>query len=143
MDELDIGEVRRRTGLPASALRYYEQCGLIRSSGRNGLRRRYPPDVLDRLALVAAGRSAGFTLAETAELLEITSADTELRQRIAAKADELDRRIKLLADTRDQLRHAVDCTSPRLIDCPSFKQYVRSLLPAGASQPQRHLPTLA
>lgn len=48
MRDMDIGEVVRRSGVPASALRYYEENGLIASRGRRGLRRQYPASVLDR-----------------------------------------------------------------------------------------------
>jgi redox-sensitive transcriptional activator SoxR len=130
MAELDIGEVHDHTGLQPSALRYYEQRGLITSSGRNGLRRRYQPDVLGRLALIRAAQAAGFTLNEIADLLEATPTDTTLREQLAAKADELDHRIQLLAVMRDQLRHAVRCSSPRLVDCRYFQRYIDSFLTA-------------
>lgn len=123
-DELDIGEVHDRTGLQPSTLRYYERRGLIESSGRNGLRRRYQPEVIGRLAIIRTAQTAGFTLTETADLLEATPSDTELRGRIADKADELDQRIEMLTTMRDQLRHAVDCQSPRLIDCPNFRRCI-------------------
>lgn len=55
--DLDISEVTRRSGLPASTVRYYEQKGLIASVGRRGLHRLFGPDVLERLAIVALGRS--------------------------------------------------------------------------------------
>ena len=64
MKLLDIGEVAKRTGIPASALRYYEEVGLIRSSGRHGLRRQYAPEIVTQLALIALGKSAGFSLGE-------------------------------------------------------------------------------
>ena len=61
---MDIAEVARRTGFPGSTLRFYEEKGLIASLGRRGLRRSFAPDVLDRLALIALGQAAGFTLDE-------------------------------------------------------------------------------
>jgi redox-sensitive transcriptional activator SoxR len=122
--ELDIGEVHDRTGLQPSTLRYYEQRGLITPSGRSGLRRRYPSDVIGRLALIRTAQAVGFTLTEIADLLEATPYDTELRGRLAAKADELEDRIQLLTTMRDQLRHAVGCDSPRLADCPHFQRCV-------------------
>ncbi len=64
MRDMDIGEVVRRSGVPASALRYYEEKGLIASQGRRGLRRQYPASVLDRLSMIALGRVAGFSLDE-------------------------------------------------------------------------------
>ena len=65
---MDITEVTRRSGLPASTLRFYEQKGLIRSIGRRGLRRLFDPSVVERLALIALGRSAGFSLDEMARM---------------------------------------------------------------------------
>ena len=59
---MDIGEVSRRSGIPASTLRFYEEKGLIASGGRRGLRRLFDSGVLDRLALIALGSAAGFSL---------------------------------------------------------------------------------
>jgi DNA-binding transcriptional MerR regulator len=50
---MDIAEVAKRSGVPASTLRYYEERGLIASVGRQGARRRFAPGVLDQLALIA------------------------------------------------------------------------------------------
>ncbi|MFK4074995.1 MerR family transcriptional regulator [Ectopseudomonas khazarica] len=69
MKELDIGTVARWSGLPASTLRYYEEKGLIRSIGRNGLRRVFAESVLQRLSLIALGRTAGFSLEDIAGML--------------------------------------------------------------------------
>ncbi len=66
---MDIAEVVKKTGLPTSTLRYYEQLGLIRSIGRNGLRRQYSPEVLSKLNLISLGRIAGISLNEMAEML--------------------------------------------------------------------------
>ena len=68
MRDLDIGEVAKRAGIPASTLRFYEEKGLVGSVGRRGLRRQYDPDVLERLALIALGRSAGFSLDQIARM---------------------------------------------------------------------------
>ena len=62
MRELDIGEVVKRSGVPASTLRYYEQLGLLQSLGRRGLRRQYDEQVLERLALIGLGQAAGLSL---------------------------------------------------------------------------------
>ena len=61
---MDIAEVAKRSGLPASALRFYEEKGLIVSLGRQGERRRFAPQILDQLALIALAQSAGFSLDE-------------------------------------------------------------------------------
>jgi DNA-binding transcriptional MerR regulator len=73
MSDLDIAEVARRSGLPASTLRFYEEKGLIASTGRRGLRRLFAPDVLERLALIALGQSAGFALDELRVILAPTA----------------------------------------------------------------------
>ena len=57
---IDIADVARRSGLTASTLRYYEAQGLIAAAGRHGLRRQYQPEVLQQLALITLGRTAGF-----------------------------------------------------------------------------------
>ena len=64
MRDLDIGEVARRSGVSAAALRFYEEKGLIEAVGRRGLRRLFDPGVLERLALIALGQAAGFSLDE-------------------------------------------------------------------------------
>lgn len=129
MEDLDIGEVAAITGLQPSALRYYEERGLIDSSGRNGIRRTYRPDVIPRLALLRAAQAAGFNLAEASELLAAAPSTTAMRKSFAAKADQLDHQIQILIAARDQLRHAVQCPSPSLFDCPTFQEFVDRVLP--------------
>src|SRR5437870_11541126 len=106
---MDIGEVARRSSVPASTLRFYEEKRLIVSVGRRGLRRQYDPGVLERLALVALGRAAGFALDEIALMFAPDGRPRIDRRRLAAKADELDERIRELISMRDGLRHAADC----------------------------------
>ncbi|MEV6252195.1 MerR family transcriptional regulator [Nocardia sp. NPDC051911] len=120
-DLLDIAEVGEQTGLAPSALRFYEKRGLIAPTGRNGLRRTYHPDVLNRLALILCARGAGFTLTEIARFLRASPSDAELRARMAEKARQLDDDITRLIRMRDSLRHAATCTHDPLVECPDFK----------------------
>ena len=129
MRDLDINEVAQRSGVPASALRYYEEKGLIASVGRRGLRRLFDPNVLERLALIALGRAAGFTLDEIARMFAPDGRPQIDRQMLANKADELDRTIRKLSAMRDGLRHAAACRAPSHMECPTF----RRLLGAAAS----------
>ncbi|GAA3601489.1 helix-turn-helix domain-containing protein [Nonomuraea rosea] len=126
MDDVlvDIGEVSRRTGLAASALRFYERKGLIAAEGRNGLRRAYRPETLDRLALIACARDAGFSLSEIAEFLRARPSDARLRERMAVKEREVDARVAQLTRLRDSLRHAAVCEHDPLVECPEFKRAV-------------------
>src|SRR5205807_90211 len=87
--DLDIAEVAHRSGVPASALRFYEQKGLIRSIGRRGLRRLFDPDVLQRLNLIALGRTAGFSLDEIKAMFAADGRPRINRKTLAAKADAL------------------------------------------------------
>jgi len=57
---MDIAKVAKASGLPASTLRFYEEKGLIKSSGRSGLRRLFNANVIERLTLIALGRNTGF-----------------------------------------------------------------------------------
>lgn len=130
MTLLDIAEVAERSGLAPSALRYYEKRGLIASGGRNGLRRAFRPEVLDRLSLISCARASGFTLAEIARFLTATPDDTELRARMAAKAEQLETEIARLARMRDSLRHAAVCDHTPLVECPDFKHAISDLATA-------------
>lgn len=121
---LDIAEVASKSGLAPSALRFYEKRGLVTSTGRNGLRRTYRPEVLDRLALIACARGAGFSIAEIARFLAATPYDSELRAHMATKARELDEDIARLTRMRNSLRHATTCEHNPLVECPDFKREV-------------------
>ncbi|QNA90037.1 helix-turn-helix domain-containing protein [Massilia sp. Dwa41.01b] len=118
--KLDIGEVARRAGLPASTLRFYEERGLIASSGRQGLRRLFDAGVLERLALIATGRAAGFSLGEIGAMFDANGRLAVDRALLLSKADELDRTIARLCAMRDGLRHAARCTAPSHLECPRF-----------------------
>lgn len=123
---MDIAEVAQRSGVPASTLRFYEEKGLIVSVGRRGLRRVFEPAVLDRLALIALGRAAGFSLDEIALMFASDGRPRIDRARLAAKADELDRTIRRLTAMRDGLRHAAVCPAPSHLECPTFRRMLRA-----------------
>ncbi|KWI31080.1 helix-turn-helix domain-containing protein [Burkholderia stagnalis] len=125
MSSLDIADVTQRAGLPASTLRYYEEKGLIVSNGRRGLRRQYDQRVLQRLALIALGREAGFSLDEIGAMLGAGGAPAIDRAKLDAKADELDRTIHRLSAVRDGLRHAAACPAPSHLQCPTFQKLLR------------------
>jgi DNA-binding transcriptional MerR regulator len=118
---LDIGEVAKRSGLPVSTLRFYEEKGLIESAGRKGLRRNFDAGVVERLALITLGRNAGFSLEEIATTLtpNVIKIDREL---LLVKADQLDGTIKQLIALRDGLRHAAECPAPSHLECPKFQR---------------------
>jgi DNA-binding transcriptional MerR regulator len=124
--QMEIAAVARRSGVPASTLRFYEDKGLIASVGRKGLRRRFDPSVLERLALIALGRAAGFSLDEIALMFAPDGRPRIDRQMLADKADELDRTISELTAMREGLRHAAVCPAPSHMECPTFRRLLRA-----------------
>jgi DNA-binding transcriptional MerR regulator len=124
MRNLDIGEVAKQCGLPTSTLRFYEEKGLIRSIGRRGLRRVFPAGVIERLTLIALARSAGFSLEEIAAMFAPDGRLRVDRQKLAAKANELDATIRRLTTVSKALRHAANCKAPSHMECPKFRRIV-------------------
>jgi len=119
---IDISQVAKQSGLPASTLRYYEERGLIQSIGRSGLKRTFDSSVLDRLAMIALGRAAGFSLDEIKDMFPQNSGLEIDRDRLLRKADELNRMIKSLKLIRDGLRSTAACPAPKHMECPNFKR---------------------
>ncbi|WP_269532355.1 helix-turn-helix domain-containing protein [Chitinimonas sp. BJYL2] len=135
---MDIAEVAKRSGMPASALRYYEEKGLIRSNGRQGLRRVFDASVLERLALIALGRVAGFTLDEIAQMFGADGQPQIDRQLLAAKARELDAMILKLSAMRDGLQHAAECPAPSHLECPTFRRLLAGAASGALSERSMH-----
>lgn len=133
---MDIAEVARRSGVRASALRYYEEKGLIQSAAAPGERRRFAPGVLDQLALIALGQSAGFSLDEIRSMFLPTGEPNIDRQLLSAKADELDAMVRRLKAMSDGLRHAAACPAESHAQCPSFQRLLEAAA-AGALERQQ------
>lgn len=121
---LDIGEVSERSGIKPSALRYYEEEGLIASVSRHGLRRQFPQEVLLRLKLISMGKSAGFSLEEIGGMFGGNGVPDLPRAVLHQKADEIDRQILKLAALRDTLRHVADCPAPSHMACSTLRRLV-------------------
>jgi len=134
--DLDIGEVAQRARIPASTLRFYEEKGLVSSVGRRGLRRQFDHDVLERLALIALGRSAGFSLDEIARMFAPDGGVRIERQMLNDKASDLDVMIRKLSAMRDGLRHAAVCRAPSHMECPTFRRLLK-VASVGASKRRR------
>jgi DNA-binding transcriptional MerR regulator len=133
---LDIGDVVQRSGTPASTLRFYEAKGLIASAGRRGMRRLFDATVLERLAVIALGRWAGFSLEEIAQSFSPGGGLRIERARLTAKAEELDQTIQRLTAIRDGLRRAAACPAPSHMECPNFQRFVQ-LAGAGHLDPPK------
>ncbi len=136
MRNLDIAEVAKRSGMPASTLRFYEEKRLIRSIGRRGLYRLFDHRVLERLALIALGRSAGFSLDEIARMFAPDGRPKIDRHMLEAKAEELGRTIRKLSAMRNGLQHAAMCPAPSHLECPTFRRLM-GLAASGAAQKRK------
>lgn len=139
MKDPDISDVAKRSGVPASTLRYYEEKGLIAPSGRRGLRRTFDPDVFEKLGLIALGRASGFTLDEIAVMMSTDGPRID-RSRLVEKADELDEKIRQLTVMRDGLRHASACNAPSHMECPSFRRILRAAMTGRIAPPGNAVP---
>jgi len=125
---LPIGDIARRAGLQASAIRYYERIGLLPRPARRGGQRRYEPSILEWLSLIALAREAGFTIREIRQLVRDFQPGSRpaarWRELAARKLTEIDTTIQRAERMRAVLRIAMDCGCFRLEDC-------RALLDAG------------
>jgi MerR family redox-sensitive transcriptional activator SoxR len=121
-DMLTVTEVARRSGFAASALRYYEDQGLIQASRSSGGRRRYERGVLRRLAFIRAAGNIGLSLGEIREELDrLPNGRTPTRadwQRISRHwRARLDEQIAALQRLRDGFDTCIGCGCLSLKRC--------------------------
>ncbi len=118
---ISIGEVARASGLRPSALRYYEEQGLISPLARVSGRRQYDPSVLNRLGVIACAQDAGFTIAEVRELLGPDNPDGSSWRALAErKLREVEAVIERAQATRQLLEESLDCNCVALEECASI-----------------------
>ena len=121
---LTIGEVAARAGIRTSAIRYYERIGLLPEAERVAGKRRYAPDILERLAVIATAQRAGLDLGEVRELLDGVDAGEPAGERLQAlarrKLPEVEALIAQAEAVRGWLMAAEQCRCPTLDDCPLF-----------------------
>lgn len=121
---MDIGEVAKKSGISTSALRYYEEVGLITPNGRKGLRRQYHSNVLEKLAIITLAKQAGFGLDELRQLFKSQKILIN-KEQLKKKASEIDNKIKRLEAVRDGLIHACNCKAPSHLECPKFQRLLK------------------
>ncbi len=122
---LTIGELSERSGVAASALRFYEAEGLIVSERTDGNQRRFARPTLRRVALIHAGRSAGIPLADIRGALERLPHDRTPTKRDWGRLSkswrtDIDARIAQLEGLRDQLSSCIGCGCLSLRACALF-----------------------
>lgn len=137
---MDISEVARRTGVPASALRFYERKGLISAVSPAGERRRFAPDVVDQLGLIALGQAGGLSLDEIGAMLSTAGVPRVDRAVLLAKSEEIDATIKRLRAMSEGLRHAAQCPAPSHAQCPTFQRLIKVAAAARLKQGRGAVP---
>ncbi|QES46527.1 Fe-S cluster assembly protein HesB [Streptomyces venezuelae] len=116
---MTIGHLAELTGVPASAIRYWERHGLLPQPERHSGQRRYPTEAAERITLLRKCQQAGLTLAEISDFQQ----DKPLREAmIRAKIAEVEQRRIDLDHAHQFLTHALQCSKPDIIDCPTFRK---------------------
>ncbi len=137
-EQLTIGELANRTGVATSALRYWEELGLLPASARVSGQRRYPPSAVEMVGVILLLRDVGFTLRELKALIAPRSlAGDGWREPFQRKLTELDQRIAQAQAARTAIAHALACLHEEILDCPNFASVVAARL-AGKSLQQAH-----
>ena len=123
--QLTIGEVAALAGKNPSAIRYYEQIGLLPEPARVNGRRRYGPGALRTLAVIETGQRAGLALDEIKVLLSVSPDDSaaidRLREVATRKLPEVVALIERSELVRGWLECAARCECPNLSECPLFE----------------------
>ncbi|MDO9151541.1 MAG: helix-turn-helix domain-containing protein [Methylotenera sp.] len=125
---MNISEVVKKTGIPASTLRYYEEKGLIKSLGRSGLQRRFSDTIIDQLALISLAQSADFSLDEISTMFSLDGQNLINRDMLLEKADQIDEAIKRLTIMSNSLKHAAVCKAHSHLECASFKRLMKAAI---------------
>lgn len=134
---ISIGELARRTGVAITALRYYDELGLVRPQTRASGQRRYAESSVRAVGFVVLLRDVGFSLAEVAELIAA-------RTRAACWSALVDRKLAALAEheyrllvARTALAHVRDCPANDPLRCPRFRSIIDARL-SGESLEDSH-----
>ncbi|MGH9230402.1 MAG: MerR family transcriptional regulator [Acidimicrobiales bacterium] len=133
---LSIGELAERTGVATSALRYYDDLGLVQPAARASGRRRYAEAAVAQVGVILFLREVGFSLAEIGSLLaggERRSWQNIIDRRLAAIAEQQHR----LDVARTALEHALRCPSGEPVRCPRFRSIIQDRL-RGRSLEESH-----
>jgi len=123
-----ISEISRRSGVPATTLRFYESVGLIEASRGLNRYRDYDEAVLERLSFIHGAKQLDLSLPEIAELLDVVEGESctqvreTLRPKLAERLREVDERLTVLQHLRDRLADA----NRQVTACPDSGQRCRT-----------------
>lgn len=137
-EQLTIGELASRTGVATSALRYWEELGLLPAPARVSGQRRYPPSAVGLVGVVLLLRDVGFTLREVKAFIAARSlAGDGWRELYQRKLTELDQRIAQAQVARTAIAHGLACPHQDIFECANFAGAVAAFL-AGSSLEEAH-----
>ncbi|EST38721.1 hypothetical protein N566_06070 [Streptomycetaceae bacterium MP113-05] len=128
--EATVGELAERAGVATSALRFYEREGLIQSRRTTGNQRRYGRDTLRRVAFIRASQRLGMPLAAVREVLGLlpdnrTPTREDWARVSACWRQDLDERIRLMQQLRDDLTDCIGCGCLSIGVCALANPYDR------------------
>ncbi|MEU9023723.1 MerR family transcriptional regulator [Actinomadura sp. NPDC048394] len=136
-ERLTIGEVADRTGVATSALRYWEEVGLLPEPSRVSGQRRYPPSAVEQVGLILLLRDVGFTLREIKALVGARTSGGDWRELQRGKLAELDEQIARMQAAREAIAHGLACPHDNVFECPNFAGVLAARM-AGASLEEAH-----
>jgi DNA-binding transcriptional MerR regulator len=137
-EQLTIGELAKTTGVATSALRYWEELGLLPTPARVSGQRRYPASAVGLVGLILLLRDVGFTLRELKALIAAWSDGLDAWRALAQrKLAELDERITQAQAARTAIAHALACQHQDILNCPNFASVIAARL-AGSPLEQAH-----
>ncbi|MGP4099623.1 MerR family transcriptional regulator [Nonomuraea sp. KM90] len=135
---MTIGELASRTGVATSALRYWEELGLLPAPARVSGQRRYPPSAVQLVGVVVLLRDVGFTLREVKAFIASRSpAGDGWRELYQRKLAELERRIAQAQVARTAIAHGLACPHQDIFECSHFTSGIAALL-AGSTLEEAH-----
>ena len=118
---LPIGELASRAGVATSALRYWEELGLLPAPARISGQRRYPESAVALVGVILLLRDVGFSLAEQKALIGSRGVALDEWRRLArGKLAELDEQIVKARSAREAIEHALRCPHEDILQCPNF-----------------------
>jgi MerR family copper efflux transcriptional regulator len=126
---LTIGELARRAGVAPSALRYWEDLGLLPAPARISGQRRYPRSALERVGIILLLGEVGFTLAEQKAFMASRAvAPADWRRLARGKLAELEDQIAKAQTARQAIEHALRCPHDDILECPTFASVIAARL---------------
>jgi DNA-binding transcriptional MerR regulator len=127
---LTIGDLADQVGVATSALRYYEELGLLEPDERRSGRRYYRRSAVETVGSILFLRDVGFTLTEIVQLRSSSADRPARRALLASKLEELARKAVEISVALEALNHGLDCPAPDILTCPNFIAGVHERLTA-------------